>query len=365
MTTLTDQPEREEGRRTRSRRVMVMIATPLGPELVAPIRAVDGPLEVLFEPDLLPPPRFPCDHRGVATFRRTHEQELRWQKMLGSAEVLFGVPGDSGEGLADVIRTNLGLRWVQATAGGIGQQVHAAGLTVEELDRVLITGASGVHAGPLAEFALFGVLAFTKGLPRLLGDTEARRWEHYPMAELADQTLLVVGLGSIGTKVARLAKAFGMHVIAVNRTGRTDVHDVDEVRPSRFLGDLLPVAHAVVLTLPLTEETRGLIDTHAISRMRTGAIMVNVGRGGVVDEDALVQALEQGRLAGAALDVFAIEPVPQDSPLWRLPNVLISPHTAALSVRENERIVSVFTENLRRYLRGDDLIGRVLPTELY
>jgi phosphoglycerate dehydrogenase-like enzyme len=364
MTTTTHQPGREEDTRS-ARPVVVVIATPLGAELVASIRAVDDRLEVLFEPALLPPPRFPCDHRGIDAFRRTHEQESRWQAMLGSAEVLFGLPGDSGEGLADVVRTNLGLRWVQATAGGIGQQVHAAGLIVEELDRVLITGASGVHAGPLAEFALFGVLAFTKGLPRLLADTQIRRWEHYPMAELADRTLLVVGLGSIGTEVARLAKAFGMHVIAVNRTGRADVDDVEEVRPARFLGDLLPVAHAVVLTLPLTEETRGMIDAQAISRMRTGAILVNVGHGGVVDEEALVRALEHGRLAGAALDVFAIEPVPQDSPLWRLPNVLISPHTAALSVRENERIVTLFTENLRRYLRGDELIGRVQPTQLY
>lgn len=348
-----------------ARRVVVVIATPLEPELVAHIDAVDHRLEVVFEPDLLPPPRFPSDHRGIDTFRRTEDQQGRWQAMLGSAEVLFGLPGDSAQGLAEVIRANAGLRWVQATAGGAGQQMQAAGLTDEELTRVLITSASGVHAGPLAEFALFGLLAFTKGLPRLLADTQARRWEHYPMAELADRTLLVVGLGSIGTAVARLAKAFGMHVIAVNRTGRTDVADIDEVRTSRFLGDLLPAAHAVVLTLPLTEQTRGMIDAQAISRMRTDAILINIGRGGVVEEDTLVQALKHGQLAGAALDVFATEPLPPDSPLWRLPNVLISPHTAALSVHENERIVTLFTENLGRYLRGDDLINRVAPTLLY
>ena len=228
-----------------------------------------------------------------------------------------------------------------------------------------ITSASGVHAEPLAEFAMFGLLAFTKNLPRLLADTKERHWQHRPVAELVDRTLLVVGLGSIGTEVARLAKAFGMHVIAVNRSGRTDVGDVDEVRSSRFLGDLLPVADAVVLTLPLTKETKGLIDAKAISRMRSGAILIDVGRGGVVDEAALAAALEEGRLAGAALDVFAVEPLPPDSPLWRLPNVLISPHTTALSVRENERIIALFTENLRRYLAGNELISRVRPTLLY
>lgn len=279
--------------------------------------------------------------------------------MLGGAEVLFGLPGDSAEGLSEVVRSNPGLRWVQATAGGAGEQVAAAGLTQEELARVLITSASGVHAGPLAEFALFGLLAFAKDLPRLLADAKARRWEHRPVAELAGRTLLVVGLGTIGREVARLAKAFGMHVIAVNRTGSADVADVDEVRPPRFLGDLLPVAHAVVATLPLTEETRGMIGADAIGRMRRGAIVVNVGRGGVIDEKALISALQDGSLGGAALDVFATEPLPPDSPLWRLPNVLISPHTTGLSVHENERIVALFTENLRRYLRGDDLISRV------
>ncbi|MDQ6798740.1 MAG: D-2-hydroxyacid dehydrogenase [Actinomycetota bacterium] len=347
------------------RRVVVAIATPLEPELVERIEKVDDRLDVLFEPDLLPPTRFPCDHRGSHTFRRTEDQERRWQAMLGRAEVLFGLPGDSGAGLAAVVRANAELRWAQATAGGAGQQVGASGLSDAELARVLVTSAGGVHAGPLAEFAMFGLLAFTKGLPRLRSDSETRRWEHYPVGELAGETLLVVGLGSVGAEVARLAKAFGMRVIGVNRTGRTDTATVDEVRTARFLGDLLPVAHGVVVTLPLTDETRGVIDAHAISRMRTGAIMVNVGRGAVIDEEALVKALEDGRLGGAALDVFETEPLPPQSPLWRLPNVIISPHTAALSLRENERIVALFVENLRRYLGGDELISLVRPTLLY
>jgi glyoxylate/hydroxypyruvate reductase len=346
-------------------RVIVVIATPLEAELVALIEAVDDRLDVRYQPDLLPPLRFPGDHRGAGSFRRNPEQENRWCAMVAGAEVLFGLPGDSPKGLADAVRASAGLRWVQATAGGAGEQVRAAGLTGEELSRVLITHAGGVHAGPLAEFAVLGLLAFTKGLPRLLADQRAHRWGHYPMAELADATVLIVGLGTIGTEVARLAKAFGMRVIAVNRTGRTDSPYVDEARPARFLPDLLPVAHGVVITLPLTEETRGLIDAAAISRMRTGAVLVDVGRGGVVDEPALVRALEEGRLAGAALDVFATEPLAPDNALWDLPNVLVSPHTAALSLRENERIVALFMENLRRYLAGDELISRVHPTLLY
>ncbi len=346
-------------------RLVVAIVTPLEAELVARIAAVDDRLQICYDPDLLPPRRFACDHRGVESFHRTTEQERLWRAMLAEAEVLFGIPGDSPQGLADAVRNGDRLRWVQATAGGAGEQVRAASLTDDEQERVLITRAGGVHAGPLAEFAIFGLLAFTKGLPRLFADKQAQRWDHYPVAELADATVLVVGLGSVGARVAKLAKAFGMRVIAVNRSGHTNSPDVDEVRTSRFLGDLLPVAHGVVLTLPLTDETCGMIDAAAIARMHSGAVLVDIGRGGVMNEPALVQALQQDRLAGAALDVFATEPVPPDSPLWDLPNVLLSPHTAGLSVRENERIVDLFCENLRRYLAGDELLDRVHPTLLY
>jgi phosphoglycerate dehydrogenase-like enzyme len=308
----------------------VAIATPLDAALVARIQAVDERLDVRYQPDLLPPVRFPGDHRGVESFRRTGEQEMRWQSLIADAEVLFGLPGDSATGLAEAVRAGQRLRWVQATAGGAGEQLQAAGLSVTEQERVMISRAGGVHGGPLAEFAILGVLAFTKNLPRLLADKQARRWDHYPVAELAGTTMLVIGLGSVGTEVARMAKALGMRVIAVNRTGHSDSSYVDEVRPARFLADLLPVAHSVVLTLPLTEQTRGMIDAAAIERMHSGAVLVNVGRGGVVDEPALVAALAQGRLAGAALDVFATEPLSPDSALWNLPNVLISPHTAGL-----------------------------------
>lgn len=346
-------------------RVPVAIATPLDAALAARIGAVDERLDVRYEPDLLPPVRFPCDHRGVAAFRRTPQQQARWQAMLAEAEVLFGLPGDCAAGLAEAVRAGTRLRWVQATAGGAGEQVRAAGLTAAELERVVITRAGGVHAGPLAEFAILGLLAFTKGLPRLLADRAARRWEHYPVAELAGTTLLIVGLGTVGAEVARLAKALGMRVIAVNRDGRSDSPDVDEVRPARFLADLLAVAHGVVLTLPLTEQTRGMIDAAAIERMHSGAVLVNIGRGGVIDEPALIAALRRGRLAGAALDVAATEPPAADSALWDLPNVLLSPHTAGLSVRENDRIVALFSENLRRYLAGEELLSRVLPALLY
>jgi phosphoglycerate dehydrogenase-like enzyme len=343
-----------------SRRVLtVAIATPIDPMLVDPIRAVADGIEVLYEPDLLPPIRYPGDHHGVERFSRDADAERHWQQLLGRAEVLFGLPDDSPASLAAVVRSNPGLRWVQGTAAGTGEQLKAAGLTAEELERVAVTSASGVHVGPLAEFCLLGLLHFTKGVPRLWADQRAHHWDHYPVAELRGGTVLVLGLGAIGTEVARLTKAFGMRTIGINRRGVSDSPHVDEVYPSGDLRDVLPRADAVVVTLPLTDETREMLDAEAIARVKPGAILVNAGRGEVIDEAALVQALREHRLGGAALEVFATEPLPADSPLWDLPDVLISPHTAALSVHENERIDELFCENLRRYLAGEELISRV------
>ena len=345
--------------------VRVAIATPLEAELVASIRAVDERLEVLYEPDLLPATRYRGDHKGVDGFSRDAEAERRWQDLLGKAEVLFGLPGDSPAGLAGVVRSNPELRWVQGTAAGTGEQLKAAELTEAELERVAITSASGVHVDPLAEFCLLGLLAFTKGLPRLQADQRADRWDHYPVAELQGGTLLILGLGAIGTEVARLAKSFGMRTLGINRRGCSDSPHVDEAHATHDLHDLLGRADALVVTLPLTEETMGILDAHAIGHIKPGAIVVNVGRGELIDQQALIGALREQRLAGAALDVFATEPLPADSALWDLPNVLVSPHTAALSIHENERISELFTENLGRYLRGEDLLSRVNPKLFY
>lgn len=346
--------------------IRVMVATPLEEALVRKIGRADHRVEVLHDPALLPAARYSSDHHGEANFRRDRAGERRWEEMLAQAEVLFGIPGDVPEGLADAVQHRAPrLRWIQATSAGAGEQVRAARLRREDLERVTVTTASGVHAVPLAEFCLFGLLAFTKDLPRLLRDKQERRWEHYPFAELAGRTVLLVGLGKIGEEVARLARCFGMCTIGLRRHPEGDHPHVDEIHPAERLKELIPRADAVVVTLPLTERTRGMIDREAVALMKPGCIVVNVGRGAVVDEQALTEALQERRIGGAALDVYQHEPLPPENPLWGLTNVLMTPHTAALSVLENERIVELFGENLRRYLDGEPLLNRVDPEELY
>ncbi|HEY4792132.1 MAG TPA: NAD(P)-dependent oxidoreductase, partial [Actinomycetes bacterium] len=190
----------------------VMIASPLEAELVARIRAAEPRAEVLFEPDLLPTARYPADHRGDPAFRRDAEAEARWRPLLDRAEVLFGVPGESAEDLARAVTDLPRLRWVHGTAAGAGEQVRNAGLAPEALGRVTVTTSSGVHAIPLAEFAILGLLAIAKELPRFVEDQRARAWPELrrPLRELDGQTLFLVGLGEIGREVARLGKALGM-----------------------------------------------------------------------------------------------------------------------------------------------------------
>jgi phosphoglycerate dehydrogenase-like enzyme len=348
-------------------RTQVLIASPLEAELAARIQAADPRAEVLFEPELLPPARYPADHRGDPAFERDAEAEARWRALLDRAEVLFGVPGDSAEGLAEVANGLPRLRWVHATSAGAGEQVRKAELSPEALERVTITTSSGVHAVPLAEFAVLGLLAVAKELPRLVEDQRARAWPEVrqPLRELSGQTLFLVGLGEIGREVARLGKALGMRTVGFRRTQGPPPEWVDEVHGPERLAELAGRADAMVVSLPMTEQTAGLVDRATIARLPAACIFVNVGRGGVVDEPALVDALRDRRIAGAVLDVFATEPLPAGSPLWTLPNVLVTPHAAALSARENERITELFTDNLRRYLDGEPLRNVVEPGVYY
>jgi phosphoglycerate dehydrogenase-like enzyme len=347
--------------------VRVVIASPLEAELAARIQAADPRAEVLFEPDLLPPARYPADHSGDPAFRREPKGEARWRAMLDRAEVLFGVPDDSAESLAEAVNGLPALRWVHATSAGAGEQVRKADLAPEALERVAVTTSSGVHAVPLAEFAVLGLLAVAKDLPRLVADQRAKAWPEVrqPFRELAGETLFLVGLGEIGREVARLGKALGMRTVGFRRRQGPPPQWVDEVHGPERLAELAPRADAMVISLPMTEQTAGLVDRATIERLPASCIFVNVGRGGVVDEPALVDALRERRIAGAALDVFATEPLPADSPLWTLPNVLVTPHAAALSARENERITELFLDNLRRYLDGRPLRNRVEPGVYY
>jgi phosphoglycerate dehydrogenase-like enzyme len=341
--------------------VNVLICSYLEPELVERIRAVDDRLEVCYEPELLPKPRYRADHVG-SPLERTPEQQARWEHLLGEAEVLFDFDYTGVSALPERAKK---VRWIQATSAGIGQFVHRQNYA--RMNAVFTT-SSGVHARPLAEFTIMSLLEVVKKRDLARSLQLERRWQRFATDELSGKTLAIVGLGRIGKEVARLAKAFDMSVTATKRhtDGQTAAMlEVDGLRPWTELNALLSDADFVCLACPHTPETDGLIGPAQFAAMKPGATLVNVARGAVVQETALLEALRSGHLGYAALDVTAVEPLPPESPLWAMPNVSIYHHSASTNDRENDRIVDIFTDNLRRYLDGKPLVNQLNLERMY
>jgi phosphoglycerate dehydrogenase-like enzyme len=348
-----------------SESLRVVVAAPLDPELAELIVRREPRIDLVMDRDLLPPMRHPADFAGDPAFVRGAAQQAADEAMIDTADALYGIPDVDPAALARAVRANPRLRWVHAMAAGGGGQVRAAGLTGEELERVAFTTSAGVHGEPLAEFAVFGVLAGAKHLPRLLEQQRAREWSgRWLMSQLSEQTVLVLGLGGIGRAVAAKLSALGMTVIGTSRSGASAPGVARTVHPAE-IAEILGQVDAVVTTLPGTEATHHLIDADLLARLRPGATVVNVGRGTVIDEAALLGALESGAVGFAALDVFEIEPLPEDSPLWAHPRVLVSPHTAALTAGEERRIAELFARNASRLLDGSTMTNRVDTVEFY
>lgn len=342
----------------------VALAAQLSPELQRLVVEREPRIDLIGDTTLLAPMRFPADFTGDPGFRRTPEEDAALRDILEAADALFGVPDVSPALLARTVRANPRLRWVHTMAAGGGGLVKSADLTRDELDRVVFTTSAGVHGGPLAEFAVFGVLAGLKSLRRLLDQQERREWsDRWLMGQVAGAEVLVAGLGGIGSEVARQLTALGARVHGLSRHEHVDgvasvVHPRDLVHEAgRF--------DAVVTTLPGTEATERMFAADFFAAVRPGVVLVNVGRGTVIDEDALVTALDDGRVGYAALDVFAVEPLPQDSPLWGHPNVLVSPHTAALTDQEERRIAELFARNATALLDGTPQQNVVDTVEFY
>lgn len=346
--------------------ITVAIAVPLEAELVDRIRAVDPAVTVLYEPELLPPERFPADHSGDPEFRRTPEQEERYWSMLERAEVLFGFPNESPAGLARIAMSNPHLQWVHAMAAGAGGAVKASGLDGSTLEKFKVTTSAGVHALPLAEFAALGILNGFKRTSELALDQAARHWPELrtPTRLVNGSRLVIAGLGEIGMETARIARALGMSVSGTKRTVG-EVEGIERVVDNAGLPSLLRTADAVVNTLPGTPYTEKLFNSEIFAAMKPGTVFINVGRGTVVDEEALLEALDNGQVSYACLDVFAVEPLPKYSPLWAHPRVMVSPHTSALSAAENRLITERFCSNLRTFLDGGELPHVVDPVHFY
>ena len=333
----------------------IVITTPLEADQVERIRAVDPHITVLYEPDLLATPRYHADH---ASYERTPEQEERFLSLLSQADVAFDFDRKHDRKLHKIAPR---LKWVQWTSSGIGQRIKNAGL---DKVGVIHTTVSGVHARPLADFCLMAMLMFAKDYVWMERDKKAKRWERYSGEELTGKTLAIVGLGRVGQAVASHGKKQDMRVVGMKRTPEP-VPNLDKVYPREELHTMLAEADFLVLIAPHTPETEGMIGSREFAVMKPSAVFINISRATLTAEDALVSALQENRLAGAALDVFRTEPLPTESPLWDMPNVIISPHSASTVTQENERITTLFCDNLRRYLSGEPLLNVLDTKRLY
>jgi len=286
------------------------------------------------------PARWRESHPGPTVFPPADLEAL-----LPQAEVLF-----SFRPPADLLRQAPRLRWLQLASAGADWVTSDPAMMASQ---VLITTCSGIHAIPIAEYVIGSMLSFAHRFCWAVRHQAQHRWERYLNRELFEQTLGIVGYGHIGREIGRLGRALGMRVIATRRSATGgEREDGVELFPPERLGDLLAQSDYVVIAVPLTKATEHLIGERELRAMRPTAYFVNIARGKVVDEAALVRALREGWIAGAGLDVFETEPLPPDSPLWDMPNVLLTPHLAGAHERYHERATALFAENLRRYLAG-------------
>jgi phosphoglycerate dehydrogenase-like enzyme len=341
-------------------RTVVMITSPLEPEFADQIAsAFPDEIELIYRPDLMPKSRYKADH-GDPAWRLYGEDQEAWHRLLGRAEVLLDFPARESVPFPQLCPN---VRWVQTTSAGVGPLVRDLGLQDSDL---LVTTASGIHAQPLAEFVFAALLFHSKELGRLQEEQRRHQWHRFCGEELAGKTLAIIGPGRIGREVARLGAAFRMRVVALgsanpDRGGRERATGIDRYFARADLHEMLAEADCLVLCAPHTPDTEGLIDEPALGALKRGAVFVNIGRGVLVDEAALLAALRDGQVGFAALDVFQEEPLPPASPFWDMPNVLINPHSASTVSSENAKLTDRFIDNLRHYLARDfDQLAPVL-----
>jgi D-2-hydroxyacid dehydrogenase (NADP+) len=293
-----------------------------------------------------------------AEFQGDNSQKDKLDNILAGADVIFGLMLTK-----DVLSRAPKLKWLQMMSAGVDR------LRDTEIwrSKVTITGVSGIHASPIGEFVLGLMLMFAKDMPRCFRMKQNHEWQRYLPRLLYGKTVGIAGLGHIGSEVARLSKAFGMKVIATRRSVKKagKARNVDLLLPQARMKEMLAESDFVVLSVPLTPETRHIIGRAELKAMKPSAYIINIGRGSLIDEEALIRALDEKKIAGAGLDVTATEPLPEESRLWEMDNVILSPHVSGGMEDYMGRATALFCENLKRYLAGKRLVNVVDRTKGY
>lgn len=319
--------------------IHVVVTTSIGEKSLHKIAAVDPRIHLQDGFDLV-----------IAEKKGSIEATKNLDAILANAEIIYGA-----EPLSGIVFRAPKLRWIQSKWAGVES------LLDDDLARskIILTNARGIPDTPVSEFVLHIMLMFVKNAAFHFQLKQEKRWERIFPELLKSKTLGIVGLGHIGRAVARLAKAFQMKVIASDIKRSAKSRYVDVLFPSEQLTQLLSESDFVLLSVPLACNTTKLIGKKELKAMKSTAYLINVSRGPVVDEEALIRALRKKEIAGAGLDVFVTEPLPPESKLWDLPNVIFSPHVAGTLATYSEMTTDLFCDNLKRYLKGERLLNRV------
>jgi phosphoglycerate dehydrogenase-like enzyme len=330
------------------RRVRAFVSVNLGPEGFARLTAADPGIEVIGAPHGIAIVD-PAEIKARSADYPQERPDLDVAALLAEAEILVASRLPS-----DLPARAPRLRWIHTPSAGIDAIWHPY------LDReaYVVTTGKGIHAIGISEFVLGAMLVFARDFPRLLSQSRTALWQKFTAAELHGRTVAIVGVGAIGSAVATRSSAFGMRVIGLRRQPEKPLPaGFEAMVPLSRITDLLGAADYVVNCLPLTAQTKGMLDASRLEAMRPGSVFINVGRGGTTDGEALRRLLAAGRIRGAVLDVQDREPLPPDDPLWRMQNVIVTPHLAGLTDGRDARGLDILCENFRRFASGEPLLN--------
>ena len=265
----------------------------------------------------------------------------------------------------DLIKMGNNLKWIQSWSAGVDKFLEDNSFKYLKENEIALTSVRGIHKDSMSEQVMGYLISFSRRLPELMELKKKKEWDRLKVDYLKDKTLSIFGLGAVGKEVAKKAQAFKMNVIGVKRNTDVEIPGVQEIYSPDQAEKVLNKSDYVVVTMPLTEETRGYFGYDKFKAMQETAYFINVARGEIVKEKEMIKALNKDLIAGAALDVFEEEPLPEESPLYEMDNVILTPHTSGLFPDYNKEAVEIFKNNLRRFLEGKELKNVIDPNRQY
>ncbi len=326
------------------------------------IKAKFPDIEIIYRIDLIDKPRYKSDHIGYPRLKNSYKQK-EWLSLVEKADIIFGFDKNLDPNL-DLYAKRV--KWIQATSSGIGEYLRENRYLVK-MPNTKFTTAKMVHAKPLAEFCIMVILMWAKNYFRTEQHKSSKNWQRFSTDDISNQIVGIVGVGAIGDEIAKYCKYFNMNVYGIkNKTtsNPTTLH-IDKFFDKTDLLEMAKLVDYLILVAPQTNETNEIVNSEIFDVMKTSSYMINIGRGSLINENHLISAIENNDISGAALDVFEKEPLPPDSKLWSLENLILFPHSASTTYDENKRIVSLFCKNIELFLSNKSLINQFNKDALY